>query len=96
MPDFKRLIILVDDGLASGFTVRVAIEALRRSGAIRVILAVPTGHLESAQGLKGVEVIYCPNVRRGFSFAVADAYEEWSDLDEQEVIKILHEFEDSI
>lgn len=94
MPDFKRPIILVDDGLASGFTVRVAIEVLRRSGATKVILAVPTAHLEEAQRLKGVEAIYCPNLSRGFSFAVADAYEEWSDLDEQEVTRILQEFED--
>ena len=95
LPDFKRLIILVDDGLASGFTVRVAIEALRQSGATKVILAVPTAHLESAQRLKGVEAIYCPNLRRGFSFAVADAYEEWGDLDEQEVTRILQEFKES-
>lgn len=94
MPDFKRPIILVDDGLASGFTVRVAIEALRQSGATKVNLAVPTAHLESAQRLKGLEAIYCPNLRRGFSFAVADAYEEWRDLDEQEVTRILQEFKD--
>jgi len=44
--------------------------------------------------LKEVEAIYCPNVRSGPSFAVADAYEQWSDVDEQEVTRILHEFED--
>jgi predicted phosphoribosyltransferase len=41
-----------------------------------------------------VEAIYCPNLRSGFSFAVADAYEQWSDLDEQEVIRLLREFKD--
>jgi putative phosphoribosyl transferase len=94
LPDFKRPIILVDDGLASGFTLRVAIKALRQTGATNIILAVPTGHLESAQMiLEGVEAIYCPNLKSGFSFAVADAYEQWSDLDEQEVKRILQEFE---
>jgi putative phosphoribosyl transferase len=94
LPDFKRPIILVDDGLASGFTLRVAIKALQQTGATNIILAVPTGHLESAQMiLEGVEAIYCPNLRSGFSFAVADAYEQWSDLDEQEVRRILQEFE---
>jgi predicted phosphoribosyltransferase len=43
--------------------------------------------------LEEVEAIYCPNLRSGFCFAVADAYEQWSDLDEQEVIRILREFE---
>jgi predicted phosphoribosyltransferase len=95
LPDFKRPTILVDDGLASGFTLRVAIKALRQTGAANVILAVPTGHLESVQMIsEEVEAIYCPNLRSGFSFAVADAYEQWSDLDEQEVIRLLREFKD--
>jgi putative phosphoribosyl transferase len=93
VPDFKRPIILVDDGLASGFTLRVAIKALRRNGATNLILAVPTAHSESVQMiLEEVEAIYCPNLRSGLSFAVADAYEQWSDLDEQEVVKILQEY----
>lgn len=92
-PDFKRPIILVDDGLASGFTLRVAIKALRQNGATNLILAVPTAHSESVQAIsEEVEAIYCPNLRSGLSFAVADAYERWSDLGEQEVIKILQEF----
>jgi predicted phosphoribosyltransferase len=93
LPDFKRPVILVDDGLASGFTLRVAIKALRRNGATNLILAVPTAHSESVQSmLEEVEAIYCPNLRSGLSFAVADAYERWSDLDEQEVLRILQEF----
>lgn len=95
LPDFKRPIILVDDGLASGFTLRVAIKALRQNNATNVILGVPTAHSESVQMvLEEVEAIYCPNLRGGFSFAVADAYEQWSDLDEQEVLRILREFQD--
>jgi predicted phosphoribosyltransferase len=93
LPDFKDPIILVDDGLASGFTLRVAIKALRQAGATNVILAVPTAHSESVQMfLEEVEAIYCPNLRSGLSFAVADAYEQWSDLDEEEVLRILQEF----
>ena len=93
MPDFGRPIILVDDGLASGFTLRVAIKTLRQAGATNIILAVPTAHSESVQiVLKEVEAIYCPNLRSGLSFAVAEAYEQWNDLDEQEVIRILQEF----
>lgn len=94
LPDFKRPILLVDDGLASGFTLRTAIKALRKAGAAQIILAVPTAHQESVQTIiEEVTAIYCPNVRSGLSFAVAHAYEEWSDLDEQEAIKILQKFE---
>jgi putative phosphoribosyl transferase len=95
-PDLKRPIILVDDGLASGFTLRVAIKALRRNGATNLTLAVPTAHSESAQTiLEEVEAVYCPNLRSGLSFAVADAYGRWSDLDEKEVVRILQEFRES-
>jgi putative phosphoribosyl transferase len=93
LPAFNRPILLVDDGLASGFTLRVAIKALRQTGATNVILTVPTAHSESVQMIsEEVEAIYCPNLRSGPSFAVADAYEQWSDLDEEEVIRILKEF----
>jgi putative phosphoribosyl transferase len=93
LPDFRRPVILVDDGLASGFTLRVAIEALRTSGSQHIILAVPTAHEESMDRvIDEVEAIYCPNVRGGLRFAVADAYEHWRDLDEEEVKKILTEF----
>jgi len=90
LPDFSKKIILVDDGLASGFTLRVAIEALRKAGSQHIILAVPTAHKESIEKMIGmVEAIYCPNIREGWQFAVADAYEYWHDLDEEEVLEIL-------
>lgn len=94
LPNFtQNTIILVDDGLASGFTLLVAIEALRKAGCQHIILAVPTAHQESIRRIMGkVEAIYCPNLRGGLSFAVADAYEHWRDLDEEEVKKILAEF----
>ena len=94
LPDFNQRILLVDDGLASGFTLRVAIEALRKAGGQQIILAVPTAHEESIQRvINEVDAIYCPNIRGGLSYAVADAYEEWRDLDEEEVMQILKEFE---
>lgn len=89
----KRPVILVDDGLASGFTMRVAVEALRKTGADHIIVAVPTGHLGAVEHIaREVEALYCPNIRGGWRFSVADAYEQWSDVDEQEVITILKKF----
>jgi predicted phosphoribosyltransferase len=80
----------VDDGLASGFTMRVAVEALRKLGANRIVVTVPTGHQRSVERIAyKVEIIYCANVRSGRSFAVADAYEQWTDVSEGEVHAIL-------
>jgi predicted phosphoribosyltransferase len=87
LPDLRALEpLLVDDGLASGFTMQVAVEALRRVGARTVRVAVPTGHLEAVERLLPVvETIFCANVRGGSRFAVADAYRHWSDVDEAQV-----------
>ena len=92
-PDISaRPVIVVDDGLASGFTMRVAVEALRKGGGRCIIVAVPTGHHRSITEMAAeVETICCANVRGGWSFAVADAYEDWKDVDEEEVGALLVE-----
>lgn len=82
--------ILVDDGIASGFTLRVAVEALKKAGAKQIIVAVPTAHKESLDAMVSqVDAVFCPNIRSGLRYAVADAYERWTDVDESEVLKIL-------
>jgi putative phosphoribosyl transferase len=81
---------LVDDGVASGMTMAAAVEAVKKLGPKQIFIAVPTGHRESLFRLeKAVDKIYCANVRSGLSFAVADAYRNWSDVDDGEVAKIL-------
>jgi putative phosphoribosyl transferase len=88
----NRSAILVDDGLASGFTMRVAIKALRNAGANRIVVAVPTGHRRSAEMIaREVEKLYCANIRGGLSYAVASAYQHWSDVAEEDVVNILEQ-----
>ena len=91
LPDLtSRAVILVDDGIASGLTMRVGVEALRKAGAKHLIVAVPTGHENSVNDLaREVEAIYCANIRSGWSFAVADAYQRWSDVSEEELRVLL-------
>ena len=82
--------IIVDDGLASGYTMTAAAEELRRLGPRRTVVAVPTGSLSAIERVAGlVDELVCLNVRTGYSFAVADAYEEWYDLPEEEAIALL-------
>jgi predicted phosphoribosyltransferase len=90
-PDLTgRTCVLIDDGLASGFTMLTAASAVKKAGASRVLVAVPTAHDSSAGRLAvEVETVYCANMRSGFSFAVADAYENWYDLGEEEVAGLL-------
>jgi predicted phosphoribosyltransferase len=81
-----RTVILVDDGVAAGSTLRAAIAALRGQGVGCLVVAVPTGHGRSLSDLAPeVDALYCANVRHGLSFAVADAYQAWRDVAEEEV-----------
>lgn len=88
-----RCAVVVDDGLASGFTMGTAVEALRNSGAGRLLVAVPTGSLRAVERLvPEVDDLHCANVRGGFRFAVADAYEAWRDVGESEARAIFERF----
>lgn len=85
-----RHVLVVDDGLASGFTMRVAVEALAQLGADRLSVVVPTAHERAARALvPDLDALYCANLRGGSSFAVADAYENWYDVRDEEVISLL-------
>jgi predicted phosphoribosyltransferase len=82
--------VLVDDGLASGVTMETAIEAVRDAGAGRVVVAVPTGAASTVERMAALaDEVHCANVRTGWSFAVADAYERWTDEDDDGVRALL-------
>ena len=84
--------ILVDDGLASGFTMAEAVSFLQRRKAKKIIVAVPTAPEETVKRLLPmVDEIYVLNIRTSFSFAVAEAYQNWYDLGDEEVISLLKE-----
>jgi predicted phosphoribosyltransferase len=81
--------IVVDDGLASGYTMMSALKFIKRKNTEKIIAAVPTAHDKTVDFiLPHVDRLICPNVRGGFSFAVADAYECWYDLKDEEVVSI--------
>jgi predicted phosphoribosyltransferase len=69
------------------------VEALRKAGADQIIIAVPTAQLEAVEFLlPNVEEVYCANLRSEWAFAVADAYQHWSDVSEDEVTELLGSF----
>lgn len=91
-PDLSnRTVILVDDGIAAGSTIRVALTALKNSGAGKIVVAVPTAHQESLyQIISSVDELYCPNIRSGRQFAVASAYQLWDDVDEADACRMVN------
>ena len=89
----NRVVIIVDDGLASGYTMLSAVDFVKRHEPQKIVVAVPTGSERKVEFiLPNVDELICLNVRSGLSFAVADAYENWYDLEDDEVISILNNF----
>jgi predicted phosphoribosyltransferase len=87
-----KLVILVDDGLASGFTMLAAINFVKRQSPKMIIVAVPTAPLGTIQRIApnvDVDKLICLNVRESWVFAVADAYQKWYDLSDNEVKEYL-------
>jgi putative phosphoribosyl transferase len=81
--------IVVDDGLASGYTMLAAIRAVRAGQPSKLIVAVPTGSERSVEMVaKEADEVVCLNIR-GMPFAVADAYRTWYDVDEEEAVRVL-------
>ena len=93
-PDLQnRPVIVVDDGIAAGSTLRVAVQALHNTGAVEIRVAVPTAHKESLiRIMDKVEAVYCANIRSGPQFAVAAAYQRWDDVDENDAARMLTSF----
>lgn len=88
-----KSVILVDDGIATGYTMNVAIKFVRSRMAKRIFIAVPTGYLNSVEKISSkVNLILCLNLRSGPWFAVADAYEFWYDLTEGDVRELLSKY----
>jgi predicted phosphoribosyltransferase len=94
-PDLTRkAVILVDDGLASGFTLLVSIEAVRRLGSGEIIIAVPTNSADRVRKVaREVDALYCANIREGWGFAVAEAYRRWVDLEEEEALRLYDDYQ---
>ncbi len=90
-PELKGMtVIIVDDGLASGYTILAAISSVKKHTPAKIIVAIPTASKNAIDFVSPyVDEIFCLNIREASVFAVADAYQEWHDLTEQEVLKIL-------
>lgn len=90
-PSLKnKIAIIVDDGLASGYTMLAGIEYVKKRKPQKIIVAVPTGSLRTVRRLSEVvDFIYCLNIRESYPYAVADAYKNWYDINDEEVLRIL-------
>ena len=91
VPIAGKVVVLVDDGLATGSTMRAAIQAARRLNPARVVVAVPVGASETCEELRAVaDEVVCARTPAPFS-AVGVWYEDFSQTTDDEVTRLLQE-----
>ena len=84
-----KTVILVDDGIATGATMRAAIMALRPAGAERMVVAVPVAAADTCAELaKLVDSVVCVSKPEPF-WAVGQAYIDFSQTSDEEVRRLL-------
>jgi putative phosphoribosyl transferase len=84
-----RVVLICDDGLATGATMRACVQAIKQRGATRVVVAVPVGSEEACAELRleGAHVL-CLERPDPFT-AVGDAYRDFGEVREEEALAAL-------
>lgn len=89
VPVGDRIVIVVDDGLATGATARAAVEVLRRRGARRIVLAVPVAPPETVTLLGAVaDEVVALATPRAF-LAIGQFYDDFTQTSDQEITQLL-------
>lgn len=87
-----RTVVVVDDGIATGATVKAALRAIRRRGPERLILAVPVAPAETVAALRDeVDDLVCLSTPSPF-FAVGEAYDDFDQVSDETVAAVLARF----
>lgn len=88
IPLTDRVAVIVDDGMATGSTVRVACRAARRLRARRVDVAVPVAPALTVRELTEADAVVCVSIPQRF-VAVGRHYRDFSPVDEDDVVALL-------
>jgi predicted phosphoribosyltransferase len=84
-----RVVIIVDDGLATGATMRAAVAAVRRQRPARVVVAVPVGARDTCELLRGVvDEVVCARHPEPFR-AVHQGYLDFGQTSDEQVLELL-------
>ncbi|WKZ67080.1 MAG: phosphoribosyltransferase family protein [Flavobacteriales bacterium] len=84
-----RTAIIVDDGIATGSTVRAAIELMRQAGAKRVVVAVPVAAVQTVEQLQELaDEVVCAETPDDL-YAIGAHYEDFAQTSDAEVIALL-------
>lgn len=91
-----KTVILVDDGIATGATVKAAINSIRKKRPRTIVVASPVGPPETVEELKKyADKIVCPVVYEPF-FAIGQFYEDFSQVSDEEVTRLMRMAKNSL
>jgi predicted phosphoribosyltransferase len=86
-----KVVIIVDDGAATGATILASLEMVRRSHPVKLIVAVPVSSKEAAVRIREqADEFICPLIPENL-VAVGLYYEDFSEVDDEDVIELLKE-----
>ncbi|MFC1943507.1 phosphoribosyltransferase [Chloroflexota bacterium] len=89
-----KTVIITDDGLASGFTMMVAVESVRRRRPKEIVVAVPAASVAALAQLEKVADKVVTMVKGTMpKFYIADFYRNWYDISDGEVTQCLKEWQ---
>jgi Predicted phosphoribosyltransferases len=87
-----KIAIIVDDGIATGFTMIAAIKEMKEQNPKKVVVAIPVVPFDTAQKLrKMADELIALDIDSNYLGAVGAYYEEFNQLDDQEVLDLLRE-----
>jgi len=82
-------VVLVDDGIATGSTMQAALDAVRKAGAARIVIAVPLAPADTVRRLEGAaDDVVCLTTPSPF-FAVGQGYRSFPQVQDDEVAEML-------
>ncbi|MBI2850479.1 MAG: phosphoribosyl transferase [Chloroflexi bacterium] len=88
-----RTVIITDDGLASGFTMKAVVSSMRSRRPREIIVAVPCSSASALEEVSKVaDKVVTVAVGSQARFAVADFYKNWHDVPDDEVFRCLDKF----
>jgi predicted phosphoribosyltransferase len=91
-----RIVLLIDDGLATGSTMKAAVQAMRAQGASRIVVAVPVGAPDTCRHLAEVaDEVVCARMPEPFS-AVGLWYHDFSPTGDAEVQQLLQDAPEAV
>lgn len=86
----NKTVIVIDDGLASGYTMMAAVNFLKKQKPAKIIVASPTISEGAHNEVKPlVDELISLFIQKDYPYAVASFYEEWYDLTDEEVMNYL-------